>query len=151
MQFQDYLNSSKKLAEIEESVLDELLIVLVETSELDRFKIRAARSSMQVLIENGIGKARRILKHYNCPLVPTRSRDAIEILFSTGAIEDEMYTSLMAAIGFRNAMIHDYMNFDESILISIIKEKRYKKIVQFIVSDLNISGVTLKRIENYTL
>lgn len=152
MQFQDYLENTKELARIECDILDELFQLLNEEGcVLDKFQIRAARSSLQILIENCIGKARRILKHYNCPVVPTRGRDAVGILFSIGLIEEDLYSALTSAVGFRNAIIHDYMNFDQDILISIVKDQKYVDIVTFLLSDVEMTSVLLKRIENYTI
>ncbi len=41
---------------------------------------------MQVLIENMIGKSKKILKEFDCPIIPQRGRDAIFILYEVGAI-----------------------------------------------------------------
>ncbi|MDD2558894.1 MAG: DUF86 domain-containing protein, partial [Desulfuromonas sp.] len=113
------------MAETEKEVLDLLHSKAVQTGALDKIEIRAAWASMQSIIENAIGKARRILKNYDCPLVPTRARDALVIMHDTGLLSDDMYQSLMSAVGFRNAMIHDYMNFDEKVLLGILAQKKY--------------------------
>ena len=52
--------------------------------------------------------------------MPNRGRDAFCVLSDVGLIDDTMYQVLMQAVGFRNAMIHDYMNFDEGILLKIV-------------------------------
>lgn len=48
-----------------------------------------------------IGKARRILKQFNCPVVPTRSRDPFVMMHEIGLIDDGMYQVLMRAVGGR--------------------------------------------------
>ncbi len=54
------------------------------------------------------------------------------------------------AIGFRNSMIQDYMNFDENVLINLLLENRYKKIVDFLKMEVS-SGETIKnRIKSFT-
>lgn len=102
------------------------------------------------MIENLIGKSKRILKHYNCPIIPQRSKDALNFLFDIGAIEDEEYYSLSSAIGFRNSMIHDYMKFDNNILFKILKDKKYIDIYNFLIDDVNYKQIIITRIENYT-
>lgn len=151
MSFADYLVSSRKTAETEKEVLDLLHEKVAQSGELDKIEIRAARASMQVLIENAIGKARRILKHYNCPLVPSRARDALVIMFETGLLDDAMYQSLMAAVGFRNAMTHDYMDFDEAVLLGILQAGKYLEIYEFLLEEPNYSAVQLKRVESYSV
>jgi uncharacterized protein YutE (UPF0331/DUF86 family) len=125
VRFHEYLDRSKKIALQEAAILEKL-------HKLDEIEIRAARSSLQTLIENAIGKAKRILKHYGCPVVPKRSRDALYFLYDVGYFDDETYAELHRAVGFRNAMIHDYMNFDEKILIEIVQKKKYQAVVDFL-------------------
>lgn len=151
MSFTDYLASSRQTAEAEKEVLDLLHAKVVQNGVLDKIEIRAARASMQILIENAIGKARRVLKHYNCPLVPSRARDALVIMFETGLLGDAMYQSLMGAVGFRNAMIHDYMNFDEKVLLGILGDKKYLVVHEFLMEEPIYSAVQLKRVESYSV
>jgi len=147
MHFGAYLQESKRIA-IEEK---EILELLAAKEELSPIELRAAKNSLQVLIENAIGKAKRILKHYNCPVVPQRSRDAISFLYEVGAIDDEMYRSLHSAIGFRNSMIHEYMRFDEAVLYKILEAKRYLDLYDFLVDPVEYNAVVIKRIENFIL
>jgi len=142
MKFVDYLEKTKEIATKEVEVLKKL-------KNFDDIEIRAAKSSLQVLIENAIGKAKRILKHYNCPIVPKRAKDAIYFLYEVGYIDEEMMETLIGAIGFRNALIHDYMEFKEEILLDILKEKKYFKIYEFLIEDVKVSDVIRKRIENF--
>ncbi|MEA3465948.1 MAG: DUF86 domain-containing protein [Thermodesulfobacteriota bacterium] len=151
MSFAAYLNSTIETAECEKEVLDTLCDQLSSVGILSKIELRAARASLQILIENSIGKARRILKHYDCPLVPSRGRDAFIVLYEVGLINDELYHDLMQAVGFRNAMIHDYMNFDEGILVNIVREQKYRPIYQFLMQQPNYSAVQLSRIENFSL
>lgn len=150
MSFAAYLNSTIKTAESEKEVLDTLSEQLKSNGILSKIELRAARASLQILIENSIGKARRILKHFDCPLVPSRGRDAFIILHEVGLIDDERYQDLMQAVGFRNAMIHDYMNFDERILINIVGEQKYMAIYQFLLQQPEYSAVQISRIETFS-
>lgn len=145
MQFKDYLIKTKEIADEEKEILD----LLSSQNELSKIEIRAAKNSLQVLIENVIGKSKRILKHYNCPIIPQRSKDALVILHEAGAIDDELYSSLSNAIGFRNSMIHDYMKFDENILFKILNSKSYIDIYNFLIDDTSYNNIIIIRIENY--
>lgn len=149
MNFVEYLLKSKEIANEEKEILDELSSK--DSEALTKIEIRAAKSSLQILIENAIGKSKKILKHFNCPIVPSRSRDSVFFLYECGAISDEMYRSLVSAIGFRNCLVHDYMKFDVNVMYSILKEKKYLDIYEFIVSDLDFSKTVISRIESYSI
>ena len=147
--FKQRENSTIKTTECEKEILDTLCDQLMYVGTLEKIELRAASASLQILIENSIGKARRILKHYDCPLVPSRGRDAFSIMYDAGLINDEHYQDLMQAVGFRNAMIHDYMNFDESILLNIVREQKYGSIYQFLIQQPNYTAVQKSRIVNF--
>ncbi len=57
MKFQDYLDKTIEIANEEKMILDELS----EKDTLNKIEFRAAKSSLQTLIENSIGKAKKIL------------------------------------------------------------------------------------------
>ncbi len=147
MDFQSYLQSSAEVAETETAILDQLR----KKTDLTPIEIRAAKSAFQTLIENCIGKSKRILKHYNCPIVPKSGRDAVIFLYETGVIDDETYRTLSSAIGFRNAMSHDYMNFSEEVLVDLLKNESYRELYRFLIWKPNLSSVQQKRIETYLL
>ena len=118
---------------------------------MNKIEIRAAKSSLQTLIENCIGKAKRVLKHYGCQVVPVRSRDAIFFLYEIGLIDEEMFESLNLSIGFRNSMIHDYMEFDEKVLMEILKNRSYMDLYEFLIQTPNYNDTLLNRIKNFNI
>jgi uncharacterized protein YutE (UPF0331/DUF86 family) len=141
------LNRTAEIAETETAILDEL----ADRELLSPIEIRAVRSALQTLIENAIGKSRRLLKESNCPIVPRSGKDAILFLYETGVLEEELYRELAGAIGFRNAMIHDYMNFDESVLMELLGSRRYRRIAEYLAWKPELTPVQRHRIENYFL
>ena len=147
MKFQEYLAKTKEIATEEKSILDELS----KKDELTKIEIRAAKSSLQTMIENSIGKAKKILKYFNCPVVPARSKNAVTFMYDMDLIDDELYQALIKAIGFRNAMIHDYMQFNEDILKEIVKDKFNDIIYNFLIEKPNYTEVQLSRVKNFTI
>ncbi len=143
----DYLEQIKKRSNQEKRILD----ILASREKLDEIELRAAKNSLQVMIEMLIGKSKKILKFYNCPIVPTRSKDAVYILYEVGAIDDEEYRNFSAAIGFRNVLIHDYLEFDEDILYRLLQSRQYEKLYEFLQKDIDFSDVIIKRIERFSL
>lgn len=147
MTFQEYLIKTTEVAQEELEILNEMS----EKESWSKVELRAVKNSMQVIVENAIGKAKRILKHFNCPVVPQKGSDAFEFMYEMGLIEDETYATMKSAIGLRNAMIHDYMNFNDAILKRIVTEKKYDEVISFLESDISYSTTQLKRIENFFL
>ncbi len=147
MTFQQYLDKTASIAEEEAEILDEMSL----KTQWNKIEIRAVKNSMQVITENAIGKAKRILKNFNCPVVPQRGSDAFEFMYDMGLIDDEMFSTMKSAIGLRNAMIHDYMNFNDAILKSVVRAKKYEEVIIFLKSDVVYSSVQLKRVENFFL
>ena len=147
MTFQEYLAKTKDIANEEVEILDEMS----DKEKWTKIEIRAVKNSMQVLVENSVGKAKRILKYFNCPIVPQKGSDAFEFMYDMGLIEDDVYSTMKSAIGLRNAMIHDYMNFNNEILKNVVSRKKYNNIKDFLISDIKYSSTQLKRIENFFL
>ncbi|MCD6172455.1 MAG: DUF86 domain-containing protein [Sulfurimonas sp.] len=147
MTFQEYLLKTIIVANEELEILDEMS----KKENWSKIEIRAVKNSMQVIVENSIGKAKRILKYFNCPVVPQKGSDAFEFMYDMGLIEDEVFSTMKSAIGLRNAMIHDYMNFNDEILKNVVTLKKYSEIISFLKSDIEYSSIQLKRIENFFL
>jgi uncharacterized protein YutE (UPF0331/DUF86 family) len=144
--FIDYLIKTKQIAKEEKEILD----YLSKKDNLSPIEIRASKSSLQVLIENMIGKSKKILKEFDCPIIPQRGRDAIFILYEVGAITHEQYREFMGAVGFRNSMIHDYMDFKVEILLNILRENRYISIYEFLIEEPKYKESVQKRIKNFS-
>jgi uncharacterized protein YutE (UPF0331/DUF86 family) len=147
MTLNDYLLKTREIADEEVDVLNELQ----SKRAMSPIEFRAAKSALQVLTENCIGKAKRILKYYECPTIPQQGRDAIRFLYEIGLIEDDTYEAIHGAIGLRNAMIHDYMTFNKTILERVVKEKKYEILHQFLIEDVNYSNLKIQRIQNFYL
>jgi len=67
MTFQDYLAKSLSIAQEEKEVLD-----FLSDKEFDKINIRAAKSSLQVLVENCIGKAKKYFRTITAQSFQTR-------------------------------------------------------------------------------
>ncbi|MBU2510479.1 DUF86 domain-containing protein [bacterium] len=150
MKFQDYLQKTKETATVEKEILDQLSEILSHGKELDLIQVRAAKSALQVLIENAIGKGKRILKYYQCPMVFHKGKEVFWVLAETGVIDEEFQTTINQAIGFRNSMFHDYMNFDEETLVKILKENQYSRIYEFLIAPMDLNETMIKRINTFS-
>lgn len=150
MNFQKYLETTIANTNTERRLLDSLAFKFRDGSA-GLIEKRAAERSLQILSENLIGKLKKILQHYNSPVVPESGYDAMEILRNIGAISDEDSSFFRKILGFRNALVHDYMNFDREIVKNIILNGDYVKLCDFLIGKVEYPEIIIKRIESITL
>ena len=150
MKFQEYLQRTIDVATVEKNVLDQLCELLATGKKLDQIQIRAAKSALQVLIENTIGKGKQILKHFQCPMVFHKGKEVFWVLTESGVIEENLQRILTQAICFRNSMIHDYLNFDEKILVDILISEQHLIIYNFLIAPVELDETQKKRISTFT-
>lgn len=60
--------------------------------------------------------------------IPQSSRDAFDLLFKNGVIDEALSHNLKAMVGFRNIAVHDYQSIQVEIIRTIIE----KHLVDFI-------------------
>ncbi|MDD2219569.1 MAG: DUF86 domain-containing protein [Desulfoplanes sp.] len=95
-------------------------------SEIDTLAIERG---LQILIESVIGLSRYVLS--TCfGINVSRSREAIDELKRLGELTSEEREKLNKIIGFRNILVHDYLNVNENITQAIITKQDYTFIVQ---------------------
>jgi uncharacterized protein YutE (UPF0331/DUF86 family) len=149
MTFPDYLAKTKAVANEEGTILDSLHQQHKLHGRLDEMQVRAAERSLQIMVENLIGRCKKVLQYYDSPLIPLSGYDSAEILKNVGFYEDEEFVQIRRFFGFRNAIVHDYMDLDRSIVAKIIEHQDYKQLEDFLIRPFQENGVIRKRIENY--
>ena len=84
----------------------------------------ALQRALQVLIESFIGMARYLVqKRY--ALTVSQSREAIDELKTRGDLSFQQHQKLLKIIGFRNALLHDYLDLNENIVRALVINKEY--------------------------
>lgn len=149
MTFYDYLAKTRLVAAEEKSILDELHQKIMLNGTLDGMQSRAAERSLQIMIENLIGRCKKILQHYDSPIIPLSGYDSAEILKNVGFFEEEEFSAMRRLFGFRNAIVHDYMDLDRLIVKAIVEKQEYLLLVDFLARDFSESDIIRKRIGNY--
>ncbi len=102
---------------------------------LSRYEYRAAERTLQILIEACIG----IAKHWNKSLFGASPADAYAAFqrLKEQQVPEVIATEWRPIIGMRNALVHDYLNIDQSTVEFIIKQKKYVDLKIFADAGLN--------------
>jgi uncharacterized protein YutE (UPF0331/DUF86 family) len=90
-------------------------------SEIDTLAIERC---LQILIESVIGLSRYVL-NTAFSINVSRSREAVDELKRLGELTRNEHNKLTKIIGFRNILVHDYLNVDDTITMAIITKQDY--------------------------
>ena len=132
MSLELYLQETAFLAKKQQLILAEVCSRLDAGQQLTPLEESGVLHTLQVLIENAIGKAKHILKQANEP-VPTSAYDAMEALVRLGILPAEDLRQWMAIIGLRNRIVHEYMNLDMTKVLSLVQQQAYQIVLDFLL------------------
>ncbi|MRI33515.1 hypothetical protein EOPP23_11010 [Endozoicomonas sp. OPT23] len=106
----------------------EMILVLDELhDDLGSWKARdilAAQRALQVLIESMIGLSRYVYL-ISFGVKVGRSREGLDGLAKRGALPKADYELAMKMVGFRNVLVHDYLDVNRKVIESIVSKKSY--------------------------
>jgi len=126
-----YQAETEKMCRFHQSILDEAkqrLEVGDHFSDMEKLGIIHA---LQVLIENAIGKAKHLLKAKQ-QVIPVSAYDVFQLLQQLNLISAVEKRQWDKTIGFRNTVVHEYMNVSEDIVFAIIRKQEYQFILNFL-------------------
>ena len=84
----------------------------------------AIQRALQIYIESFIGMARYFVQQkYQLSL--SQSREAIDELKSRGDLTLQQHEELLKIIGFRNVLVHDYLDINDSVVQAVVTQKHY--------------------------
>jgi len=124
--------------------IQSLTMQLEQLAEIERplnqFESLAAERLIQVLIEACIGLAKHWVKHKGLGVVTDASR-AFVLLAQHGEWTEQKL-DWHRIIGMRNALVHDYLNIDQRIILDVIQQRRYQDLKDFAEHALSVLDPT---------
>ncbi|MFU8815063.1 MAG: type VII toxin-antitoxin system HepT family RNase toxin [Pseudomonadales bacterium] len=78
--------------------------------------------NLQRACEAAIGLAMHLVRKHRLG-IPQDSRDAFELLLTSGRLEERMAENLKGMVGFRNVAVHDYTRLNLDIVRAIVEER----------------------------
>jgi uncharacterized protein YutE (UPF0331/DUF86 family) len=92
----------------------------------------AIQRVLQIYIESFIGIARYLVQQ-KYQLNVSQSREALDELKKRGDITFQQHTQLLKIIGFRNVLVHDYLDINSAIVEAIVIQQQYLLLNSFIL------------------
>ena len=126
-----YLAETATIAQTHKRTLDEAADALNSGQTFSHLEQNGLLHTLQVLVENAIGKSKHTLKALNQPIPPS-AYDSFEALAQLGQISSRELTQWNAIIGLRNRIVHDYMNIDMPLIYNLIGQHGYQFIIDFL-------------------
>ncbi len=87
----------------------------------------AIQRALQVYIEAFIGMARYLVQQ-RYQLSVSKSREALDELKIRGDLSSEQHQEVLKIIGFRNVLVHDYLDVNEAVVKAIIEQGLYQQL-----------------------
>ena len=84
----------------------------------------AIQRALQIYIESFIGMARYFVQQ-KYHLSVSQSREALDELKSRGDLSAQQHTELLKMVGFRNVLVHDYLDINDGIVQAVVTKKHY--------------------------
>ena len=88
--------------------------------------------SIQVIIENAIGKSKHILKMRGYS-IPVSAYDSFELLALNRHITKSDLDTWRKIIGLRNSIVHEYMDVNMDVVFDVIEHQYYQFVLDFIL------------------
>lgn len=132
-----YAQSIREHVEHIQFQLDQLAVI-ASKAPLNQFESLAAERLLQILIEACIGVAKHWVKHKGLGIA--HDAYASFVLLEQNGEYTSQELSWRKIIGMRNALVHDYLNIDTDIILDVIRQQRYKQLVNFV--DLGLTQIT---------
>lgn len=105
-------------------ILDEY--ALENTEQWKERDFLAIQRALQVYIESFIGLARYFVQQ-KYQLSVSQSRQALDELKARNYLSIQQYQELMKIIGFRNVLVHDYLDVNDAIVKALVKQRLYSR------------------------
>jgi uncharacterized protein YutE (UPF0331/DUF86 family) len=128
-----YQLETARIAHEQVSLLDQARAALLAGTALSPLEQNGVLHAIQVLTENAISKAKRLLKEAG-EAVPVSAYDAFAGLARRGGIAENDLPEWNHLVGLRNRIVHDYMNIDMNLILELVRASRYSRVAEFLLA-----------------
>lgn len=102
-----------------------------DPNQWTRHDLFAIQRVLQIYIESFIGMARYLVQQ-KYQLSVSQSREALDELKNRADLSPQQHKQLLKIIGFRNVLVHDYLDINDEIVEAIVIQQQYLLLDSFI-------------------
>ncbi|MEI6706921.1 MAG: DUF86 domain-containing protein [Methylococcales bacterium] len=95
-----------------------------DPNQWTRHDLFAIQRVLQIFIESFISIARYLVQQ-KYKLSVSQSREALDELKNRNDLTVQQHKQLLKIVGFRNVLVHDYLEINDDIVAAIIVKKNY--------------------------
>lgn len=88
--------------------------------------------TLQLLVENSIGKAKHLLRLSGTNPPPVSAYDTFAALHDVGICTEAEVDVWAKAIGMRNAIVHEYLKVDRDLIRAVLDSGAYRHVTNFL-------------------
>lgn len=126
-----YQAETKQLALRHQALLSDARGRILKDDILSPLEEQGLLHSLQIIIENAIGKSKHLLKRQEHP-IPVSAYDCFEQLHIEKMLSLEELHQWKGIIGLRNAIVHEYMAVNMDLIYTVIREEAFLFAINFL-------------------
>ena len=100
--------------------------------ELSALEWNGLEHTLQLLVENAIGKAKHLLRLSGFTPPPVSAYDTFTALHDAGVCTEAEVDMWTKAIGMRNAIVHEYLKVDRDLIRAVLDSGAYRLVTDFL-------------------
>ncbi len=132
MDYELYHEATLSMLRRQEAALLEARKRLQTEGRLSELEWNGLEHSLQLLVENAIGKAKHLLRLAGRSPAPVNAYDAFVALQEAGMCREADVDVWAKAIGMRNAIVHVYLNVDRELIREVLESEAYHHVSDFL-------------------
>lgn len=132
MDYDLYHEATLGMVRRQKRALDEAQRRLADSGDLSELEWNGLEHTLQLLVENAIGKAKHLLRLSCFSPQPVSAYDSFEALYDIGICTAAEVDIWGKAIGMRNAIVHEYLKVDRTLIRAVLDSAAYTHVTEFL-------------------
>jgi len=132
MDYELYHEATLAMLRRQEAALNDAKIRLDAAAALSELEWNGLEHTLQLLVENAIGKAKHVLRLAGYTPAPVNACDTFIALQEVGICSEAEVDIWAKAIGMRNAIVHEYLKVNRDLIREVLLSGAYRHVTDFL-------------------
>jgi uncharacterized protein YutE (UPF0331/DUF86 family) len=132
MDYDLYHEATLGMVRRQQVALQEAQARLEANAELSALEWNGLEHTLQLLVENAIGKAKHLLRLSGATPPPVSAYDTFAALHDAGVCTEAEVDLWAKAIGMRNAIVLEYLKVDRDLIRAVLDSGAYRHVTDFL-------------------